>query len=165
MPFVKRTKGSMQQGLQTFERVMRLAPEIRDAELEYLDIRDWYMKQLAIEAQFEEERAQAERSGDGRRERELSHKLHGIKSSLHDVRERVKLAGMQSYESAFYMLACRLLPPEVRRALDTQTERLLGRGRSELARKTDDMSTIEAMRRYYKLPQNEPLATIAGADA
>jgi hypothetical protein len=134
MPFVGLTKGSKSRGIQTYARAMTLIPELRDVELEYLSIRDWYMQTLSILAQYEEAYVQAKASRDRALETEFRNKITAINSSLQDVRDRCRLAGERSFAEAVYLAMSKMLPSEVRATIEIEAENLLGRPRTELRR-------------------------------
>lgn len=134
MPFVSRTKGSKEMGIQTYARVVKLMPEVRDGELEYLSVRDWYMNTLAIKAQYEEALAQAKAANDDKLATEMGGKIHGVDGTLVDLRDRVRRAGEGSWAEAFYLCARTMLPKETMSALENEATHILGRPRHELSR-------------------------------
>lgn len=135
MPFVSLNKGSKQFGIQTFARARRLPDVLQGVEMEYLAMRDWYVNQLAIKAQVEEEREQCKRAGDAARVGELNNRLHAISSSLTDFRDRCRTAGEKAWAEAFLIVAEAMLPKEVMKAIGMEADQLLGRQRHELKRR------------------------------
>lgn len=134
MPFLALTKGSKQMGVQTYQRALRLAPELKDGEIAYLDMRDWYVNQVGLIAQMEEALSQAKAAGDSAAVKEIGGKLQYEQSRLRDVRDRVKEVGERSWSEAFYLAASVMLPKEARSAIEDQADKLLGRKRHELAK-------------------------------
>jgi hypothetical protein len=134
MPFLRLTRGSKQRGIQTFARVQRLMPEIRESEIEYLNMRDWYVQELAVLAQFEERLEQAQNEGLTHEIGAIRNKIHGVQSRLIDMKERVRLAGERSFAEAYYLCADAMLNKEARVAIEMAAEEILGRPRHELAR-------------------------------
>lgn len=132
MPFVSRTRGSKVMGFQTYARAIRLPEELKGVELDYLSGRDWYMNQLSVKAQVDEELAQAKRAGDADRVEELGNRLNAIQSTLFDVRDRVRVAGERSWAEAFFIAAQTMLSPEAMRALSIEADGIIGRPRHEL---------------------------------
>lgn len=132
MVFVSLNKGSKRFGVQTFERAMKLAPSLRTPELEYLDMRDWYVNQLAVIAQLDEALAQAKAAADDDWIKELGVRLHTEQSKLRDYRDRVRLAGERSWAEAFFLAADHMLPEETREQISIQADAILGRTRHEL---------------------------------
>ena len=133
MPFMRLTRGSKAAGIQTYAKAVRLPEQIRDHELEYLSARDWYANKLAQLAQFEEALAQAKAAGHREDIAVFSGKINGIQSHLIDARRKVKEAAERSYAETFMFVACLMLPDETRKAINVETERLLGRPAQELA--------------------------------
>lgn len=138
------TKGTRQRGLQTYANVQRLLPELRDAELQYLDVRDWYINEVARKAQYDEALAQAKAAGDAGAIKEFANKVHGIQCNLEEARQRVKAAGEMSYAAAFLFVARKMLGNNARRAVEEATERMLGRGPQELARNDSSRRSMVA---------------------
>lgn len=133
MPEVSVTKGAKQMGWQTYAKAQRIKHEgLRELELEYLNMRDWYTNQLSHLAQWEEALAQAERAKDRDRIDECKHRVGSIQGVLRDARTRVKDAGQRSWAEAFYLVAEGLLPPEAQRVLREEADHLVGRPRDEL---------------------------------
>ena len=135
MPFLALTKGSKAVGIQTYAKAVRLMPELREVELEYLSLRDWYVETLNLKAQLDEHLAQTKAAGNLADVREIGHRLHAVNSQLVDTKERVRLAGERSWAEAFVIAANHMLPRDVDRRINEEADRLLGRQRHELARK------------------------------
>jgi hypothetical protein len=134
MPFFGLTKRSKQIGIQTHAKAIKLPEPLREAELEYLSVRDHYMQIVGLKAQYEEALAQAKAEGRKADADMFGKKIYGITSSLTDRRQRVKSIGEKSYAEAFHLAATMMLPKEIQMALETEAEKLLGRPRHELAR-------------------------------
>ena len=132
MPFVQRTRGSKEAGLQTYARAVRLMPELRETELEYLSVRDWYMNTLARMEQYREALEQAKANGDHAFATELGNKMQGLQGQLADGRARVQRAAEGSWAEAFTLAAKRMLPKETLMLIDREADHLLGRPVHEL---------------------------------
>ena len=132
MPFIRLNKGSKALGVQTYAKAKALMPELREAELEYLSVRDWYVEQLNTLAQVEEHLAQAK--ADGRRDdvAVIGNRMQRIQADLIDARDRVRKAGERSWAEAFFLAADHMLSNEVLRAISIEADRLIGRQRHEL---------------------------------
>lgn len=134
MPFFSTNKRSKAIGIQTYAKAVRLPPEIAKHELEYLTFRDWYMNQVARQAQYEEEIIHCNKTGDKKRAHELGAKLRSLQDSLQEKKRRVQLAGERSYAECYLHIAEFLLPTETRIALQDAVESFLGRPMHELVR-------------------------------
>lgn len=132
------TKDVREFGLQTHSRAMRMPPQLRDAELEYLDIRDWFSFELSRLAQFQEALEQAKTDGNDADADMFSKKIHGIQAGLVDARERVRTAAMRSYAETVVFVAKRMLPKEVWLAIEDEVRRLIGRGPVEIRGSRDE---------------------------
>ncbi|WP_286963902.1 hypothetical protein [Methylobacterium sp.] len=132
MPFLSLTKGAKRAGIQTFAKASLLMPELRGVEIEYLDARDWYVNQVNVITQIKEALDQAKAGKNELDVADLGRSLHAEESKLKDVRERVRSAGERSWAEAFHLAATIMLSHENMRALEEETDRLLGRPRHEL---------------------------------
>lgn len=132
MPFFATNKRSKVLGIQTYAKAMRLPPEIAKHELDYLTYRDWYMNQVARQAQFEEEITQANKAGDKKRVAELGMKLRSLQDSLQGNKQRVQMAGERSYAECYLHLSHLMLSQEARIAIQDAVEAFLGRPMHEL---------------------------------
>lgn len=135
MPFLAMNRGAKQFGIQTYAKAKALMPELRDVELEYLSVRDWYVEQLNAIAQMEEHLAQAKAEDRKEDVASIGNRMQRIQAELIDARSRVKLAGERSWAEAFVLAADNMLPHDVLRALGMEADRLVGRQRHELAPK------------------------------
>lgn len=133
MPFLNLTKGSRRFGIQTYQRAMQLAPPLKEPELAYLNLRDWYVNQIALLKQFEEALEQAKMEGDRQQVAELGKRLHHEACKLTDFRDRTRLAGERSWAEAFYLAATHMLPKDIKMQIEIQADQLIGRQRHELA--------------------------------
>ena len=134
MPFISLTKGSKSYGVQTYARAKRLSEPLQGVEMEYLDVRDWYVNQVGLIAQLDEALAQAKKRRQNDRVTEIGNRLHAEQSKLRDLRDRVRLSGERSWSEAFYLAASHMLPKEALSAISTEADEILGRTRHELAR-------------------------------
>lgn len=132
MVFVSRNMRSREMGIQTYARACRLMPELREAELDYLSVRDYYMNMLARLAQFEEAFEQAKLSGTPSEIAEFKHRVYSLQGALKGERKRLQEVAEKSYAEAFFLCAKCMLPDEVRKTIELETEKLLGRPRHEL---------------------------------
>jgi hypothetical protein len=136
MSSVGYTKGSRKDGITTFAFASRLQPpELREAELEYVNLRNWYAEKVNRLEQAQEQYDQGKKAGDEALMKSASGIVHGIQADLVDIRDRVRLMGGRSYAEAFYFVANAMLSVEARKAIDEETERLIGRKRHELRRR------------------------------
>lgn len=134
MPFMALNKGSKRFGVQTFQRASRLAQPLRDVELEYLDMRDWYVNQVGLVAQLEERLNQAKAANDRAAVDEVGARMQAEQGKLRDVRQRVRDIGEKSWAEAFYLACETMLPKEINFQLSMQADQILGRTRHELAK-------------------------------
>lgn len=134
MPFLSLTKGAKRSGIQTFARARLLPEPLQAVEMDYLDMRDWYVNQVGLIAQLEEARVQAKADRDFVRAKELINRLQGEQGKLTDFRDRTRMAGERSWAEAFYLSARHMLPKEALIAIEQEADKLLGRPRHELAR-------------------------------
>lgn len=132
MVFVSRNMRSREIGIQTYARACRLMPELRDVELEYLSVRDYYMNMLARLAQFEEAFEQAKASGTPDDVAMFKHRVHSLQGAIKGERKRLQEVAEKSYAEAFFLAAKAMLPEEIRKTIELETEKLLGRPRHEL---------------------------------
>jgi len=134
MPFLALTKGSKKFGVQTYERAMRLAAPLKDAELQYLDVRDHYVNHRAILAQLDEALKQAKEADDKEYVASLGHRILGLQATLSDLRERTRLIGERSWAEAFVLASEHMLSKESLSAISIQADSLLGRCRHEITK-------------------------------
>jgi hypothetical protein len=132
MPFLALNRGSKQFGIQTYARAVKLAPPLKDPELEYLNMRDWYVNQIGLIAQLSERLQQAKAEGDMPTIKQLGGRLHTEEGKLVDVRRRARDIGERSWAEAFLLAATTMLPKESMSAIGQQADQLLGRQRHEL---------------------------------
>lgn len=134
MPFFRLNKNSKQFGIQTYAKAIRLPDTLREVELEYLDARDWYMQTVGVLAQFQEALQQAKAENRPEDAKLFGNKIQALEGDLVDVRQRVRDIGEKSYAEAYYLAARLMLPKDTHKAIEIETEKLLGRARHELAR-------------------------------
>ncbi|MEM7529076.1 MAG: hypothetical protein AAF416_15605 [Pseudomonadota bacterium] len=131
MPIMRMTKNAKRDGMQTYAFAHKLPSPLQEVELEYLDVRDMYVNEVARREQFEEALVQAKRECNEQDIRTFSNKIHAISAKLEDVRARVRSAGERSWCEAFHIAACSMVPADVRKKIEAEADKLLGRGRSE----------------------------------
>lgn len=132
MPFLALNRGSKQFGIQTYQRAMKLAPPLKDPELAYLDMRDWYVNQLGLIAQLRERLEQAKAEGDLPAVKQVGGRISSEEGKLRDVKDRARQIGERSWAEAFLLAAETMLPKESLMAISQQADQLLGRMRHEL---------------------------------
>jgi len=134
MPFFSTNRRSKELGIQTYAKAVRLPPEIAKHELDYLTFRDWYMNQVARQAQYDEELSQARKAGDKARVDELGAKLRQLQDGLQEKKRRVKLAGERSYAECYMLIAKHMLSTEANICINDAVEGFIGRPLHELVR-------------------------------
>lgn len=132
MPFLSLNRGTKQFGIQTYQRALRLTPPLKDPELAYLDLRDFYVNQVGLIEQLGEALTQAKAARDDSLVKELGGRLQSEQSKLRDFKQRVRDIGERSWAEAFYIAAVAMLPKESHTAISMQADQLLGRTRHEL---------------------------------
>lgn len=149
MPLMGLTKNAKRDGVQTFARANRLPPEIRGAEIEYLDLREWFSFQLSRLAQFREALDQAKAEGKHADAVEFGNKMSGIQNEITYAREQVRNAGKRSFAEAVAFVAARMLAPEARKAIWDEAELLIGRGECEINSSPEQKRAIKKRKKRY----------------
>jgi hypothetical protein len=127
------TKGTRARGIQTRAAARRLPEPLVGAELQYLDLRDWYLDMLNQLAQYNEMLSQSQQAHDKAATEQSRNKIHYIQADLTDTRQRVRNLGEKAFAEAFYLAAERMLPRDIFSKINQSAESLLGRERHELS--------------------------------
>lgn len=154
-------------------RVDILPPEARELEISYQDTKRQFeavSAQIpAIEAELAEVRASLKKTQKYQTFEYLTGRLAVLEESLQTFRtlkgtyrELARAAGIQAYAECFYRIARLRLPNEVRKELEMEAERLIGRPPHEVKKSPHiDRDRYKARREFEKL-QAQATASFGG---